>query len=88
MQDIKKIIGNNLRFIRFQTGLSQEKFYEQFDLSPKYLASIERGEVNMCVEFLANLATALNVSLTELILEDPAKVVLKKRVDQKRNLVQ
>ncbi len=88
MQDIKKIIGNNLRFIRFQTGLSQEKFYEQFDLSPKYLASIERGEVNMSVEFLANLATALNVSLTELILEDPAKVVLKKRVDQKRNLVQ
>ena len=88
MQDIKKIIGNNLRFIRFQTGLSQEKFYEQFDLSPKYLASIERGEVNMSVEFLANLATALNVSLTELILEDPAKVILKKRVDQKRNLVQ
>ena len=88
MQDIKKIIGNNLRFIRFQTGLSQEKFYEQFDLSPKYLASIERGEVNMSVEFLANLATALNVSLTELILEDPAKVVLKKRVDQKRNLSQ
>ena len=88
MQDIKKIIGNNLRFIRFQTGLSQEKFYAQFDLSPKYLASIERGEVNMSVEFLANLATALNVSLTELILEDPAKVVLKKRVDQKRNLVQ
>ena len=88
MQDIKKIIGNNLRFIRFQTGLSQEKFYEQFDLSPKYLASIERGEVNMSVEFLANLATALNVSLTELILEDPAKVVLKKGVDQKRNLVQ
>ncbi len=88
MQDIKKIIGNNLRFIRFQTGLSQEKFYEQFDLSPKYLASIERGEVNMSVEFLANLATALNISLTELILEDPAKVVLKKRVDQKRNLVQ
>ena len=75
MQDIKKIIGNNLRFIRFQTGLSQEKFYEQFDLSPKYLASIERGEVNMSVEFLANLATALNVSLSELILEDPAKVV-------------
>ena len=88
MQDIKKIIGNNLRFIRFQTGLSQEKFYEQFDLSPKYLASIERGEGNRSVEFLANLATALNVSLTELILEDPAKVVLKKRVDQKRNLVQ
>ena len=88
MQDIKKIVGNNVRFIRFQTGLSQEKFYEQFDLSPKYLASIERGEVNMSVEFLANLATALNVSLTELILEDPAKVVLKKRVDQKRNLVQ
>ena len=42
MQDIKKTIGNNLRYIRFQKGLSQEKFYEQFNLNPKYLASLFR----------------------------------------------
>ena len=86
MQDIKKTIGNNLRYIRFQKGLSQEKFYEQFNLNPKYLASIERGEINMGVEFLANLAIALEVPITELILEDTKKKITKRRVDQKRNL--
>ena len=86
MQDIKKTIGNNLRYIRFQKGLSQEKFYEQFDLNPKYLASIERGEINMGVEFLANLAIALNVPITELILEDTKKQITKRRIDQKGNL--
>ena len=86
MQDIKKTIGNNLRYIRFQKGLSQEKFYEQFNLNPKYLASIERGEINIGVEFLANLAIALEVPITELILEDTKKKITKRRVDQKRNL--
>ncbi len=87
MQDIKKIIGNNLRYIRYQHNMSQEKFYEQFNLSPKYLACIERGEVNISVEFLANLAIALNVPITDLILDDKSKMINKKRVDQKRNLV-
>ena len=86
MQDIKKTIGNNLRYIRYQKGLSQEKFYEQFNLNPKYLASIERGEINMGVEFLANLAIALDIPITELILEDPKKKINKRRVDQRRNL--
>ena len=87
MQNIKKNIGNNLRYIRFQRNLSQEKFYEQYNLNPKYMASIERGEINIGVEFLANLAIALDVSILDLIQEDSTKIVKKKRVDQKRNLV-
>ena len=52
MSDIKKVIGNNLRYIRYQSGLSQEKFYEKYHLSVKYLSSIERGEINIGVELL------------------------------------
>lgn len=40
---LSKIIGNNLKFLRYQTGLSQEKFYEKYNLNPKYMACIERG---------------------------------------------
>ncbi len=87
MQNIKKTIGNNLRYIRFQKNLSQEKFYEQYNLNPKYMASIERGEINIGVEFLANLAAALDVSIHDLIQEDATRIVYKKRVDQKRNLI-
>ena len=52
MSEIKKVIGNNLRYIRYQSGLSQEKFYEKYHLSVKYLSSIERGEINIGVELL------------------------------------
>ena len=85
-QDIKKIIGNNLKYIRYQSGLSQEKFYEQYHLSTKYFASIERGEINIGVELLSALAKVLNVSVAELVTYDEHKIIKKKRIDQKKNL--
>jgi len=85
MNDIKKIIGNNLRYIRYQSGLSQEKFYEQYHLSTKYLASIERGEINIGVELLDALAKTLKTTAADLVTYNPQKIVTKKRIDQKRN---
>ncbi len=82
MKDIKKIIGMNIRYIRYQSGLSQEKFYEQKGLNAKYLASIERGEINISVEYLYELAKALKTNMTELITYDENKIINKKRIDQ------
>ena len=59
MQDIKKIIGINLKYIRHQNGLSQEKFYEKYKLSAKYFSSVERGEINIGVELLQELARVI-----------------------------
>lgn len=84
MCEIKRIIGNNLKFIRYQSGLSQEKFYSEHGLSPKYLASIERGEINIGVELLFELAHTLKTTPSELVTYDPSKIVTKKRVDQKQ----
>ncbi len=84
MKDIKKIIGYNLKYIRFKSNKSQEKFYEQFNLNPKYLACIERGEINIGVEFLQALADALKVNITELIIYDEKKIIKKKRIDERK----
>ena len=84
MKDIKKIIGVNLRYVRFQSGLSQEKFYEKYNLNPKYLACVERGEINIGVEFLAALATVLKIDITELIIEHPETIIKKKRIDERQ----
>ncbi len=80
--DIKKIIGNNLRYIRYQTGLSQEKFYSQYNLNPKYAACVERGEINISVEYLFNLSKNFNVSMSELVTYNEKKIIRKKRVDE------
>lgn len=83
MEDIKKIIGMNLKYIRYQSGLSQEKFYDQFELNPKYLACVERGEINISVEFLFAKAKIFHISVSELVTFDKRKVISKKRIDEK-----
>lgn len=83
MKDIKKIIGINIKYIRYQSGLSQEKFYAQYQMNPKYLASIERGEVNMSVEYLYELAKAFKTTMSNLVTYDNNKVIDKKRIDER-----
>ena len=81
--DIKKVIGNNIKYIRYQSGLSQEKFYEKYHLSTKYLACIERGEINIGVELLEALAKCFKTTPSYLVEEHPSLIVSKKRIDQK-----
>lgn len=82
---IQKIVGNNLKYYRFQSGLSQEKFYEKFGLSYKYLASVERGEVNITIEFLDKLAKLLKIDIREFLNPDETRYVTKKRIDEKED---
>lgn len=87
MNTIQKIIGKNLKYYRYKSGLSQEKFYEQYRLNPKYLASVERGEVNVSVEFLYNLAKLLKVDIREFFDPDESRNVIQKRIDSKEKEV-
>lgn len=38
MYSLRKVIGINLRYHRYLSGQSQEKYYEKFGLNYKYLA--------------------------------------------------
>ena len=82
--DLSTIIGKNLKYLRYQSGLSQENFYENYNLNPKYLACIERGEINISVNFLQKLAKILNISIVDLITYDQNKLITNKRVDSKK----
>lgn len=79
----KQIIGRNLKFLRYQSGLSQEDFYTAHNLSVKYLAMVERGEVNVSVDFLDRLAKKLKVDTSELLIDDASRKINKKRIDSK-----
>jgi len=84
MKNIKKVVGNNLKYYRFQSGLSQEKFYEKFGLNPKYMACVERGEINVSIEFLNNLSAVLEVEITDFFNESESRIVESKRIDSKK----
>ena len=59
-------IGNRIRELRTQTGLSQEKFAQKIGMDRTYLASVELGKRNISIVNIEKIANGLNVTLSEL----------------------
>lgn len=59
-------IGNRIRELRTQTGLSQEKFAKKIGMDRTYFASVELGKRNISIVNIEKIANGLNVSLSEL----------------------
>ncbi len=84
MEEVKKVVGRNLKYFRFQTGLCQEKFYEKYKLNPKYMACVERGEINVSIEFLNNLSEILEKDITDFFNTSEERIIKEKRIDSKK----
>ena len=66
MSDIAKIIGQRIRNYRTQKGLSQEKLAELAGCHPTYIGQLDRGEKNATLESVEKIASAMDISLSEL----------------------
>jgi transcriptional regulator with XRE-family HTH domain len=62
----------NIRRLRGNRGISQEKLADLAGLHRTYVGSIERSERNVSIDNIAKLANALGVNISELLKEDPA----------------
>ena len=67
MADINKQVGFNIRKIREEKGLSQEKLAALADLHRAYVGQIERGKKNIGLKNLERIAKALNVNVKDLL---------------------
>lgn len=65
---ITEKIGNRIRGLRKETGLSQEKFAAKIGMDRTYFASVELGKRNISIVNLEKIADGLNISLSELFL--------------------
>ena len=65
---IKVEIGNRIRKIRNQQGISQEKFALKIDMDRTYFASVEAGKRNISIVNIEKIANGLNMSLADLFL--------------------
>lgn len=63
---IKELVGNRIKELRQQTGLSQEKFALKIGMDRTYFASVEAGKRNIAIVNLKKIADGLEVSLSEL----------------------
>lgn len=67
MEDAVAAIGRNIARFRRLRGLSQEELAYAAEVRQAYLSQLEAGKRNPTIRTLLRIATALNVSLADLI---------------------
>ena len=63
--DIKLKIGQRIKELRKQLGLSQESLAYKSEVDRTYVTDVENGRRNVSVEILDRLIKALDISITE-----------------------
>jgi transcriptional regulator with XRE-family HTH domain len=64
--DIKGVVGRNIRLARKAQGVSQLALAERSELSADFIGKVERGTTSPSIESLKAIATAMNLSLSDL----------------------
>lgn len=64
--EINKKLGERIKYLRMQRGLSQEKLAEAINIATPSLSYVETGRGFMTLVTLEKLAHALNVELSEI----------------------
>jgi len=65
--NIRKLVGQNVRRIRFRKGLTQVELAKLSGYRQQYLSGLERGRRNPTVVTLQRLARAMGVSHVDLV---------------------
>ncbi len=65
-ENIQQKVGQRIKLLRNQQGISQEKFALSIEMDRTYLASVEAGKRNISITNLYKISTGLNISLSEL----------------------
>ncbi len=74
-----RTIGNRLLSIRKKLGLTQNELAEQAGLSNRTYADIERGTVNMKVETILRICSALHITPDAVLTEENTSNAVKKQ---------
>ncbi|OGG90480.1 DNA-binding protein [Candidatus Kuenenbacteria bacterium RIFCSPHIGHO2_12_FULL_42_14] len=67
MAQISKTLGQNIKRIRLKKRMSQGDICRAIEMDRSYMSAIESGKKNITIAVLEKLASALNVSVDELL---------------------
>ncbi len=65
--DMRKIVGRNLRRVREERGLTQERLAEISGFSQQYISGLEGGKRNPTIVTIYEFSRALKVDYLELL---------------------
>ncbi len=66
-QDSLLLFGLRVRELRSEKGISQEELAALTDLDRTYISGIERGKRNLSLKNILKIASALNVTVSQLL---------------------
>jgi transcriptional regulator with XRE-family HTH domain len=78
MEDIRKIVGRNVRSLREEQGFSQEELGFECGLHRTYISGIERGVRNPSILIVQKIALSLSASPDQLLAVINTRVIRKK----------
>jgi len=67
--NLQQIFGEIIRKLRLERKISQETLAFDADIDRTYISDIEKGERNISIQVAYKLASALQISFSELINE-------------------
>ncbi|HWX22255.1 MAG TPA: helix-turn-helix transcriptional regulator [Candidatus Binatia bacterium] len=67
--DYRVVLGGRIRAERRRAGLTQEVLAERADLHPNYFGRVERGEEDVSLRALRQIAKALNMRVRDLVVD-------------------
>ena len=62
--DIKMKVGQRIKVLRKELGISQEALALKAEVDRTYVTDVENGRRNVSIEILERLITALDISVT------------------------
>lgn len=65
--DYLRILGENIRILRIERGLTQEQLAEICDMHRTYIGAIERGDRNVSLKNIVAISQALGVKPNTLL---------------------
>jgi XRE family transcriptional regulator, regulator of sulfur utilization len=71
----KQTVGNSLRFLREQRGISLRALAERTDFSASFLSQIENGQCSPSISSMEKIANALGVTLGQFFLSADQEAV-------------
>lgn len=65
--DLRKVVGENSYQLRHKLDLTQQAMAEKLGVTASFLGSVERGQQNITLDSLSNLAAVYGVDVQELV---------------------
>lgn len=88
MNNLMKVVGQNIQYIRKSKGLTQEELAEKCEMQTSYLAGVERASRNITIQTLEKIISGLEVlpgdlfDLTHFLeKQEPVKQTLLKKLE-------